>query len=398
MQNHDRRKKDPSPIIFLLLISFGYAVYAIDRTVLSAVLVPISSSLSLSNVEVGLLGSAQYIGVLCVVFLAGHFSDRYGQRSVLVWGVVVFTLFTWMIGFSSNFMQAFLFRLASGFGEGVFWPVAMASIATHFKQGKGLALGIFYVGFDVGSVAGLSIGGVVYYLASNWQPVFFVAPSIGLLVIAGIISQRDRFVADKETEKTIRLGRDALELLKRKQVLLLMIFGFLATWASVWQVVFLPYYYNKVLHFSVLNAAFLSSIVFVFGAMGKVALGGMSDTLKRNRMLALISFAIMLSYFLFFATSNPVLAFAGAISMGFFSASIFPILQALMADSCSGKVGTAMGLTTSAQSLATVISPVMTASLFVLGVGKALALDAMIPAAMAAILALALKETRRPMK
>ena len=71
----------------------------------------------------------------------------------------------------------------SGFGEGIFWPVAMAAVATQDKKRKGLGLGIFYVGFDIGSAAGLSIGGITYYLTSSWRPAFFIAPSLGLLVI-----------------------------------------------------------------------------------------------------------------------------------------------------------------------------------------------------------------------
>ena len=84
-----------SSTAFLLLMTLGYAVYAADRTVLASVLALMVPSLSLTTYEIGFLGSAQYIGVLCFVFLAGHLSDRYGRKSVLIIGVVVFTMFTW---------------------------------------------------------------------------------------------------------------------------------------------------------------------------------------------------------------------------------------------------------------------------------------------------------------
>jgi len=69
-------------------------------------------------------------------------------------------------------------------------------------------------------------------------------------------------------------------------------------------------------------------------------------------------------------------------------------MQALMVDSCSGRVGTALGLTTTSQSVATVISPIITASLFIIGVGRAVALGAMIPAALMLLVALMLKDPR----
>lgn len=385
-----------TPVLLLLTMTVGYVVYAADRTVLSSMLAPMKASLSLTNSEVGLLGSAQYIGVLCVVFAAGHLSDRYGKRRILVIGLVIFTAFTWLIGLSSSFAEAFVFRLVSGLGEGVFWPVAMASVADYFKGRKGLALGIFYVGFDVGSVAGLSIGGVTYYLTGDWRPAFFVAPSLGLIAIAGVGALRRGFSRPGlDASVSMRLGRDVTSLIRRRNVALLMIFALVATWASVWQVVFLPYYFYKVMNFSVLSSALLSSVVSAAGGFGKVVLGGASDEWPRNRLLVSISFAVLLSYGIFFASSSLVLDLLSAIAMGFFSSSVFPIMQALMTDSCDGRSGTALGLTTTTQSVATVFAPIITASFFTFGVGRAVAFSAMIPAALTIVLALLLSEPRR---
>lgn len=383
-----------SSTAFLLLMTLGYTVYAADRTVLASVLALMVPALSLTNYEVGLLGSAQYIGVLCFVFLAGHLSDRYGRKFVLIIGLVVFTMFTWLIGFASSFLEAFVFRLISGFGEGIFWPVAMAAVASYFKERKGLALGIFYVGFDAGSVAGLSLGGLAYSLSGDWRTAFFAAPSLGLIVVVGAAGLKSKFTSSGEFAARIRLGRDALELLKQRNVLLLMVFALLATWASVWQVVFLPYYFFTVMHFGILSSALFSAVVSISGGVGKLVLGGTSDVWKRNRLLASISLAVLLAYAVFFATSNLTLGLLFALIMGFFSSSIFPIMQALMVDSCSGRVGTALGLTTTSQSVATVISPIITASLFVIGVGRAVALGAMIPAALTLPVALMLKDPR----
>jgi MFS family permease len=395
VEQSKRVKFERASTLFLFLMTLGYAVYAADRTVLASVLAVLAPALHLTNYEIGVLGSAQYIGVLCFVFLAGHLSDRYGRRSVLIIGLVVFTLFTWMIGLASSFLEAFVFRLISGFGEGIFWPVAMAAVASYFKERKGLALGIFYVGFDAGSVAGLSLGGLAYSISGDWRTAFFAAPSVGLIVIAGAAGLKGRFTSISDSAGRIRLGRDALELLKQRNVVLLMIFALLATWASVWQVVFLPYYFFTVLHFGILSSALFSSVVAISGGAGKVVMGARSDVWKRSTLLASISLAVLLAYSVFFASSNLILNLAFALIMGFFSSSIFPIMQALMVDSCSGKAGTALGLTTTSQSVATVFAPIITALLFVVGVGRAIALSAMIPAALMLLVALMLKEPRR---
>ncbi len=392
------RRKIGSSTLFLFVMTLGYAVFAVDRSVLSAVLSPMEKSFGASTALTLFLQSAQFIGVFCFVFVAGHLSDRYGRWPVLTTGVVVFTVFTWMIGLATNYTEAFVFRLISGFGEGIFWPVAMAWVASYFGWRKGLALGIFYVGFDVGSSGGLAIGALTFAIYNAWQPAFFIAPLIGLLVFAGLPFMRgDRFnsPADEKDGLRIKLGRDALELIKNKRVLLLMLFAFFATWSSLWQTAFLPLYFNKVAHFSVPYAAFMTIPVLASGAFGKVILGGTSDRWKRNRLLLAISLIVISFYSIFFLAINFDVDVLAALGMGFFSAATFPILQSLIVDTCGvAKAGTALGLTTSAQSLGAIFSATFAAALSSLGISKALALNAMIPTIVIIVLALLLVEPR----
>ena len=389
------RSGSKSALFFLAILSLGYAVYAVDRTVLASVLKPMSIALNLTDLEKGLLSSAQYIGVLAVVFLAGTLSDRYGTRRIILLGVTVFTAFTWLVAFSSSFAQAFVFRLVSGFGEGLFWPVAMAAIANYFRAAKGLALGTFYVGFDAGQASGLSIGGATYSLTSDWRVAFLVAPIAGIAVIAGVYFARTTFSEANSKVGRISLGREAYELVRRRRVALIMLFALLATWAAVWQVVFLPYYYSTVLGMSTSLAAFLAAAVAVSGGAGKVVVGFASDRWRRDRILSLVSLAVLLLYALFFAATTISIAFVAALAMGFMSSAIFPVMQSLMSDSCDGRTGAGLGLTTTAQSVATVLAPTITAYLFFMGVGRAIAIDAMIPAALMLFVSMFIGDPRR---
>jgi MFS family permease len=381
----------PLSAAFLAVMTLGYAVYATDRTVLSAVIAPLSSSLSLTSFQFALLSAAQFIGVTCTVFVAGHLSDRYGRWPVMISGIAIFTAFTWLIAFATNFLQAFSFRLISGLGEGAFWPVAMASVANYFRGRKGLSLGIFYVGFDIGSVAGLSIGGITYALSNSWRPAFLYAPLLGLVVIGGAFLTRKNVPEAGQRAVGIKLGRDALELLRHRNVLLIMVFALLATWSSILQVAFLPYYFYKVIHFTILSSALLAAVVAVAGGFGKVIFGGLSDSVKRHRLLVVVTLATLVSYAVFFASLNLLLDLVGAVAMGFFSASIFPIMQAFMTENSGGQMGSALGLSTSSQSIATVFSPFIAASLFAFGVGRVMALDSMIPIGLAIVVALFLR-------
>ena len=387
-----RRKEG---VLLLAILFVGYAVYAMDRSVLSAVLKPMSESLGLTDLQTGLLSSAQYVGVAAVVLIAGGLSDRYGARRIVFIGVLTFTAFTWLVAFAGSFGEAFVFRLVSGVGEGLFWPVAMAFVANYFRARKGTALGVFYVGFDVGQASGLSVGGAAYSYTGDWRTAFLVAPVLGLAVIAGLLFSRGAFASADAKAGRIALGRESLSLLKRRGTLLIMSFALLATWASVWQVVYLPYYYATVMGASVLLADLLSAGIVVAGAFGKIVLGTLSDRFRRDRMLAVISSCVVALYLVFFSESSIYLATMAGLGMAFLSSALFPVVQSLMADSCGGRTGTGLGLTTSAQSVATIFAPTITAYLFYLGVGKALALDALVPSVMMLCVAFFIRDPRK---
>lgn len=366
--------------LLLGVLFLGYAVYASDRTVLAVVLEPMAKSLGLSGAATGLLGSAQYIGVAAVVFVAGTLSDRYGAKRIILVGVGVFTSFTWLVAFSADFYQAFALRFVSGLGEGLFWPVAMAWVADAFGTRKGLALGVFYVGFDLGQIFGDAVGASAFAATGDWRSAFLVAPVLGLAVIAGLYFVREPTPTER-TAGRISLGREAAGLAKNGRTILIMAFALLATWAALWEVVFLQFYYSNVWGISVAEAGYVSILLPAAGAAGKVILGGVSDRFRRDRLLAWVSLGVLAVYALFFWAPSLLVAALASVAIGFLAASIFPVVQSLMAEASGGFTGTGLGLTTSAQSVATVFAPAITGYLLYLGVGRAVALDAMVPAA-----------------
>jgi MFS transporter, ACS family, hexuronate transporter len=385
---------------FLAIMFLGYFAFTADRTVLSAMLQPLSLALGFSKTlsfgvaETAWLAAAQFIGVLAFVLVSGYLSDRYGHRRVILVGLGVFTAFTWLIGTATNFQEAFVYRLVSGFGEGIFWPAAMSAVANYFGRNKGLALGIFYAGFDLGGAAGNTIGSITFTITSDWRTAFYVAPLMGIPVLAGVFGSRNTFSMAATKSGTLSIGRDSLGLLRSSRVSAIMAFSFLATWASVWQVAYLPYYYRSVFNTSVAQSALTAAAVLMAGMVGKTLFGRLSDNVRRDRLLISLSVVVVGLYGIFFASPNLGLAILSAIAAGFFSSAIFPVMQALASDSSGGRTGTVLGLTTTFQSIAAVIGVLIPGALLSFGVKSAFAFGAIVPALAMTVAALFLRESR----
>jgi MFS transporter, ACS family, hexuronate transporter len=385
---------------FLAIMFLGYFAFTADRTVLSAMLQPLSESLGISKTvsfgvaETAWLAAAQFIGVLAFVLLSGYFSDRYGHRRVILVGLLVFSAFTWLIGTAANFQEAFVYRLVSGFGEGLFWPAAMSAVANYFGRSKGLALGIFYAGFDLGGAAGNTIGSITFSLTSDWRTAFYVAPLLGIPVIAGVFASKKTFSEAATKTGTLSIGKDALGLLRNGRVSVIMAFAFLATWASVWQVAYLPYYYRSVFETSVVQSGLTAAAVLIAGMVGKTVFGRLSDSVRRDRLIVGLSVVVVGLYGIFFASSDLSLAIVTAVAAGFFSSAIFPVMQALASDSAGGKTGTVLGLTTTFQSVAAVVGVLLPGVLLPLGVRWAFAFGALVPAVAMMLASFLLRESR----
>ena len=380
----------------------GYFAFTADRTVLSAMLQPLSAALGISKtVSFGIaqtawLAAAQFMGVLAFVLVSGYLSDRYGHRRVILVGLAVFTAFTWLIGTAGDFQQAFVYRLVSGFGEGIFWPAAMSAVANYFGRNKGLALGIFYAGFDLGGAAGNTLGSITFTLTSDWRTAFFVAPLLGIPVIAGVFASRRTFSEAATKTGALSIGKDAIGLLRTRGVPAILVFAFLATWASVWQVAYLPYYYRAVFGTSVAQSGLTAAAVLTAGMAGKALFGRLSDSFRRDRLLLGLSVVVVALYGTFFATSDLGVAVVSAIAAGFFSSALFPVLQALASDTSGGRTGTALGLTTTFQSVAAVIGVLLPGALLPSGVRLAFGVGAMAPAVAMTVSSVFLREGREP--
>ncbi len=164
-----------------LLLTVNLLNY-IDRQVLFAVFPLIKIDLSLSDTELGFLGSAFMLTYLILAPFFGWLGDRFSRTHLASGGLVVWSLATTLAGFASGYKTLLAARATVGIGEASFGTVSPGLVADYFpKEQRGRILSWFYVAIPVGSALGYLLGGVLGQ-KYGWQAAFLMVGLPGLLL------------------------------------------------------------------------------------------------------------------------------------------------------------------------------------------------------------------------
>lgn len=174
----------PSPArawLTVLVLSTCYVFSLLDRLIVSLLVEPMKQSLSLSDVQIGLLqGSAFAIFYATMGVPLGRLADRVNRRNLVAWAIAFWGLCTAASGLARGFIGLLIARVGVGAGEAALTPAAYSIIGDSFKGDRlGRAMGVYTVGGAIGSGIALLIGGAIYRQIDAAGPM--TMPGIGLL-------------------------------------------------------------------------------------------------------------------------------------------------------------------------------------------------------------------------
>ena len=180
------------------LLMFAYIVSYADRTILSLLIEPIKTDLSLSDVQISLLlGPAFGIFYTTLGLPLGWLADHRSRRSIIAIGITLWCAMTVACGLARTFVQLFLARIGVGVGEAALSPAALSLISDYFPREKALrAIGFYVMAQSLGGGIAYLVGGqVVMAVAAAttlalplvgtmkaWQVTFLVVGLPGLLL------------------------------------------------------------------------------------------------------------------------------------------------------------------------------------------------------------------------
>lgn len=137
---------------------FNYA----DRQAIFSVFDPIKGEMGLSDAQLGVIGASFMWVYAAAAPLAGLIGDRFRRKTLILGGLIFWSLITVATAFSKNYTQLVICRALEGFGEAFYFPASMALVSDyHGPDTRSRAMAIHQSSVYAGTIAGGSVAGVM---------------------------------------------------------------------------------------------------------------------------------------------------------------------------------------------------------------------------------------------
>ena len=131
----------------------------------------------------------------------GKLADIIGRKKVFSWGIILFTISTFLIIFSHSIKSLICLRILQGFSSAMIFGTSLAIITSVFPQGeRGHAMGITVTSTYLGLSAGPVIGGFLTHWL-GWRSIFAFLVPVGIISIYLIFRKMKPEWAEAKGEK-----------------------------------------------------------------------------------------------------------------------------------------------------------------------------------------------------
>ncbi len=166
-------------------VMIGTFMAVLDATIVNVGLPKIMASFGVGIDKIEWVLTAYMLALAVMLPTSGWMADRFGYKRVYFFGLFLFTLGSFLCGYSSSEDMLIISRVIQGLGAGALMPVGMAIITREFPpHQRTLALGFW----SIASAASVSFGPLIGgYLVDNfsWPLIFDVNVPIG---VAGMLA------------------------------------------------------------------------------------------------------------------------------------------------------------------------------------------------------------------
>lgn len=337
--NKDAPPVDAVPrraIVLVALMWLAYFLNYCDRQIVFALRKAFATELGFDDFQFGLVGTVFLWVYAFGCPIAGKLGDRYSKRLLIILSLVLWSIVTFAIGFSTGPTMLLVLRGAMGVSEALYMPAAIALTVGAFPTSlRSRAVAALTTAQVVGTVAGASFGGWMGDLG-RWREAFFWLGAFGLLYAvpyALFLRSIDEKPADSRAAPSSNVGMGEMF---RTPTFLVLCAVFSAFVFGIWLLYgWLPTYFADKFALNMADAGF-NSTVYLQGATIVGILGGgfLADALRRRLqggrlvllVVSLLGCAPCFAALQYCATLNETCLVAAGygLAAGLFMGNVFP--------------------------------------------------------------------------
>ncbi len=212
--------------------------------------------------------STVYLLVNAILYIPfGRIGDIYGRKRIFQYGLIIFTVSSFISAFSTSGEMFLIFRILQAVGNAMIFANLNAMISSAFPiNERGKAFGLTSMGVFVGLIVGPILGGAITQMV-GWRTLFYLDTIIGIIAAYAITRFKHDWI-DAKGEKLDVIGSFILGLslisiiygfsnLNNKYGLFLVIAGIIG--------LSLFYLVEKRVTYPLINLSLFNSKSFTFG-------------------------------------------------------------------------------------------------------------------------------------
>ncbi len=264
------------------LVSFGiiYILFALDfasRYGMSTLFPMIQKELSLTDPQLGLLGSVVLFCIAVLIYPISYLADKFNKAKFISVMALIWSIFSIGSGFASGFLGLFVARFGLGVGEASYMPISLSLITDWTRKSKwGKAIGVYNSSMPFGIILGSVVAGLMG-AKFGWRNTLIILgiPGVifGLTALAIPAKKKAAPAVSKAKELSIK---KSLALCFKKKTLLIMSISFgIYSITSAAVTVWLPSYCVRILRLTVPQGGMVLAVVGVMGLLA-FPLGGVA--------------------------------------------------------------------------------------------------------------------------
>jgi EmrB/QacA subfamily drug resistance transporter len=183
----------PGTGLAMVVIMAGVLMTAVDTTIVVLALPEIERSLHVALTDVVWVIISFLLVITLLATQVGRLGDMFGRVRMYETGFAVFVVGSLLCALAWDETSIIVFRVVQGVGGALIMANSGAVIADLYpREQRGRAYGLTSVGWTVGAVLGIVLGGLIVTYVS-WRWIFWINVPTGVLAIIGALRVlRDR--------------------------------------------------------------------------------------------------------------------------------------------------------------------------------------------------------------